>query len=200
MVPIFTAQPLLRFWGKLSQVSEENRRAAKAINFGLIYGMSAFGLSKQLGIGRYEAQEYINLYFSKYPKVREYMEKTRVTAKEKGFVETVYGRRLYLPNIESKQAKLRQYAERAAINAPMQGTAADIIKIAMINTFNWLNEKNIPALLIMQVHDELVFEVESEAVSQITEELNSLMVVSGDELDVPLEVTIGTGFNWDEAH
>ena len=188
------------FGVSLCQVSEENRRAAKAINFGLIYGMSAFGLSKQLGIGRYEAQEYINLYFSKYPKVREYMEKTRVTAKEKGFVETVYGRRLYLPNIESKQAKLRQYAERAAINAPMQGTAADIIKIAMINTFNWLNEKNIPALLIMQVHDELVFEVESEAVSQITEELNSLMVVSGDELDVPLEVTIGTGFNWDEAH
>ena len=162
--------------------------------------MSAFGLSKQLGIGRYEAQEYINLYFSKYPKVREYMEKTRVTAKEKGFVETVYGRRLYLPNIESKQAKLRQYAERAAINAPMQGTAADIIKIAMINTFNWLNEKNIPALLIMQVHDELVFEVESDSVSQITEELNSLMLVSGDELDVPLEVTIGTGVNWDEAH
>ena len=188
------------FGVSLSQVSEENRRAAKAINFGLIYGMSAFGLSKQLGIGRYEAQEYINLYFSKYPKVREYMEKTRVTAKEKGFVETVYGRRLYLPNIESKQAKLRQYAERTAINAPMQGTAADIIKIAMVNTFNWLNEKNIPALLIMQVHDELVFEVESDVVSQITEELNSLMVVSGDELDVPLEVTIGTGFNWDEAH
>ena len=188
------------FGVSLSQVSEENRRAAKAINFGLIYGMSAFGLSKQLGIGRYEAQEYINLYFSKYPKVREYMEKTRITAKEKGFVETVYGRRLYLPNIESKQAKLRQYAERTAINAPMQGTAADIIKIAMINTFNWLNGKNIPALLIMQVHDELVFEVESEAVSQITEELNSLMVVSGDDLDVPLEVTIGTGVNWDEAH
>ena len=188
------------FGVSLSQVSEENRRAAKAINFGLIYGMSAFGLSKQLGIGRYEAQEYINLYFSKYPKVKEYMEKTRATAKEKGFVETVYGRRLYLPNIESKQAKLRQYAERTAINAPMQGTAADIIKIAMVNTFNWLNEKNIPALLIMQVHDELVFEVESDVVSQITEELNSLMVVSGDELDVPLEVTIGTGFNWDEAH
>ena len=128
------------------------------------------------------------------------MELTRVSAKEKGFVETVYGRRLYLPNIESKQAKLRQYAERTAINAPMQGTAADIIKIAMVRTFNWLNEKHIPALLIMQVHDELVFEVESEVVSQITEELNSLMVASGDKLDVPLEVTIGTGANWDEAH
>ena len=128
------------------------------------------------------------------------MEKTRVTAKEKGYVETVYGRRLYLPNIESKQARLRQYAERTAINAPMQGTAADIIKIAMVRTFNWLNEKHIPALLIMQVHDELVFEVESEVVSQITEELNSLMVASGDKLDVPLEVTIGTGANWDEAH
>ena len=199
-VDIHSATASEVFGVSLSQVSEEDRRAAKAINFGLIYGMSAFGLSKQLGIGRYEAQEYINLYFSKYPKVREYMEKTRVSAKEKGFVETVYGRRLYLPNIESKQAKLRQYAERTAINAPMQGTAADIIKIAMIRAFNWLNEKHIPALLIMQVHDELVFEVESEVVSQITEELNNLMVASGDELDVPLEVSIGTGVNWDEAH
>ena len=128
------------------------------------------------------------------------MDSTRALAKEKGFVETVFGRRLYLPNINSKQARLRQYAERTAINAPMQGTAADIIKIAMNKTSRWLKEEGCPAVLIMQVHDELVFEVKTKAVKRVIDGLNSLMIESGNQLDVPLEVTIGSGSNWDEAH
>ncbi len=187
------------FGGSVSEVSSENRRAAKAINFGLIYGMSAFGLSKQLGISRVEAQEYISLYFERYPKVRNYMDSVRGQAKQDGFVETVFGRRLYLPNIRAKKARLRQYAERTAINAPMQGTAADIIKLAMINSSRWLIEQDFPATLIMQVHDELVFEVKSTAVKEISKALGEIMGSRG-MLNVPLEVTIGSGDNWDEAH
>ena len=162
--------------------------------------MSAFGLARQLGVSRAVAQNYIDVYFDRYPGVAEYMAYSRSGAKEKGFVETVFGRRLYVPEIEAMHAQGRVASERTAIYAPMQGTAADVIKIAMCNVQKWLDDCDINAMMIMQVHDELVFEVESEAVSQILEELNSLMVVSGDDLDVPLEVTIGTGVNWDEAH
>src|SRR5258707_10250853 len=148
----------------LDQVSADQRRSAKAINFGLMYGMSAFGLARQLGIGRGEAQKYMDLYFERYPGVRRYMEETRRQARERGYVETVFGRRLYLPEIQSRNPALRQYAERTAINAPMQGTAADIIKRAMIEVDSWLQSSRIPARLIMQVHDELVLEVADEAV------------------------------------
>jgi len=149
------------FGVSLDGVDSDQRRAAKAINFGLIYGMSAFGLAKQLDIARGEAQDYINLYFERYPGVRDYMDSTREKAREVGFVETVFGRRLYLPDINARSAQLRNYSERTAINAPMQGTAADIIKRAMLSVDAWISEKSVPARVIMQVHDELVLEVEA---------------------------------------
>ena len=152
---------------RLRCVSADQRRSAKAINFGLMYGMSAFGLARQLGIARGDAQKYMDLYFERYPGVKRYMEETRRQAREAGFVETVFGRRLYLPEIQSRNAALRQYAERSAINAPMQGTAADIIKRAMIEVDAWLQSSRVPARLIMQVHDELVLEVADEAVEAI---------------------------------
>ena len=183
----------------LDQVSADQRRSAKAINFGLMYGMSAFGLARQLGIGRGDAQKYMDLYFERYPGVKRYMEETRRQARERGFVETVFGRRLYLPEIQSRNAALRQYAERSAINAPMQGTAADIIKRAMIEVDSWLQSSRIPARLIMQVHDELVLEVADEAIDTIVGQTRTHMIRAA-ELSIPLKVDVGVGRNWDEAH
>jgi DNA polymerase I len=183
----------------LDIVSADQRRSAKAINFGLMYGMSAFGLARQLGIGRGEAQRYMDLYFERYPGVKRYMEETRRQARETGFVETVFGRRLYLPEIQSRNQALRQYAERSAINAPMQGTAADIIKRAMIEVDAWLQSSRLPARLIMQVHDELILEVADPAVPTIVEQLRAHMVRAA-ALAVPLKVDVGIGRNWDEAH
>jgi DNA polymerase I len=183
----------------LGQVTADQRRSAKAINFGLIYGMSAFGLARQLGIGRGEAQKYVDLYFERYPGVKRYMDETRAAARETGFVETVFGRRLYLPEIRSRNQALRQYAERSAINAPMQGTAADIIKRAMIDVQRWLQGAGLRARLIMQVHDELVIEAGADEIPTVVATLREIMVRSG-ELRVPLKVDVGTGSNWDEAH
>ncbi len=180
-------------------VTNDLRRSAKAINFGLIYGMSSFGLAKQLGLGRSEAQSYIDLYFSRYPGVKHYMENIREQARSQGYVETLFGRRLYLPEINSKNANMRQYAERTAINAPMQGTAADIIKRAMLATDRWLIKEQANALMIMQVHDELVFEIAENKVPEYSEMIRTLMS-SAAELTVPLVVDIGVGNNWDEAH
>jgi DNA polymerase-1 len=187
------------FETSVDNVTDDQRRSAKAINFGLMYGMSAFGLAKQLGISRGEAQEYVDLYFDRYPGVKQYMDDIRATASEQGYVETVFGRRLYLPEINARNAQRRQYAERSAINAPMQGTAADIIKRAMITVHGWLNEEQPGARMIMQVHDELVFEVESGKVDAVTKRVTDLMN-SAAELKVPLKVDVGTGVNWDEAH
>jgi DNA polymerase-1 len=183
----------------LEEVDNEQRRAAKAINFGLIYGMSAFGLAKQLGIDRSSAKEYVDRYFARYPSVKSYMDQTRVIAKENGYVETVYKRRLYLPEINAKNATRRQYAERTAINAPMQGTAADIIKRAMIVIDERIRDQPENIRMVMQVHDELVFEVAIEKVDEMRQQICELMTNAGD-LRVPLLVEAGTGSNWDEAH
>ena len=183
----------------LDAVSLDQRRAAKAINFGLMYGMSAFGLARQLGIGRGDAQKYMDVYFERYPGVKRYMDETRRQARETGFVETVFGRRLYLPEIQSRNHALRQYAERSAINAPMQGTAADIIKRAMIEVDGWLQSSRMPARLIMQVHDELVLEVADEAVEGVVDQLRIHMAQAA-KLAVPLKIDVGVGRNWDEAH
>ncbi|EPJ52852.1 MAG: DNA polymerase I [Osedax symbiont Rs2] len=180
-------------------VSIDQRRSAKAINFGLIYGMSAFGLAKQLGINRVEAKEYIEHYFATYPGVQNYMEEVREKAREQGFVETVYGRRLYLPGIKASNAIMRQAAERTAINAPMQGTAADIIKRAMLAVDAWLATGEFDAKMIMQVHDELVFEVADQQGQAFTEKVIQIMQEAA-SLDVPLIVEAGVGDNWDEAH
>ncbi|WP_455366029.1 DNA polymerase I [Kaarinaea lacus] len=181
------------------KVSNEERRRAKAINFGLIYGMSAFGLGKQLGIARNEAQRYVDLYFERYPGVKAFMDNTREQAREIGYVKTVFGRRLYLPDINHSNAQRRQYAERTAINAPMQGTAADIIKLAMIKTDQWISESKLDIKMIMQVHDELVFEVKESLVSKASKEIARCMESVAD-LNVPLQVDVGVGANWDEAH
>lgn len=184
----------------LEKVSAEQRRSAKAINFGLIYGMSAFGLSRQLNIGAGEAKKYMDLYFERYPGVLRYMEKTRDQAASKGYVETLDGRRLWLPDIKSSNAIRRKAAERAAINAPMQGTAADIIKRAMIAVDGWLQQQNSDDVkMIMQVHDELVFEIHKDAVESASEKIRQLME-SSMSLDVPLLVEVGVGDNWDQAH
>jgi len=187
------------FGAALDQVSDEQRRAAKAINFGLIYGMSAFGLARQLGIERGAAQEYIERYFARYPGVRAYMDRIRATAREQGYVETVFGRRLYLPDINARNQQMRQYAERTAINAPMQGTAADIIKRAMIEVAGWLGGSGVAADLIMQVHDELVFEVDAGVADEVASRVATIMQEAA-SLDVPLIVEVGRGANWDEAH
>jgi DNA polymerase I len=184
---------------QLEQVSADQRRTAKMINFGLIYGMSAFGLASRLGIERSEAKRYVELYFERYPGVRRYMDETRQQARERGYVETVFGRRLYLNDIASRNAALRQGAERAAINAPMQGTAADIIKRAMIEVDRWLSTSRIPARLIMQVHDELVFEVQVEAAQELMGRARELMSAAA-QLRTSLKVDVGSGTNWDEAH
>ncbi len=181
------------------EVSDDERRSAKAINFGLIYGMSAFGLARQLGIDRGQAREYVELYFSRYPGVKDYMDRTRERARKHGYVSTVYGRRLYLPEIDSRNHQRRQYAERSAINAPMQGTAADIIKRAMIQVDEWLTSSGADARVIMQVHDELVFEVIEPECAEIAREVQRIME-SAASLTVPLKVDFGFGANWDEAH
>jgi DNA polymerase-1 len=183
----------------LGKVSDDERRSAKAINFGLIYGMSAFGLGRQLGIPRREAQDYVDLYFARYPGVKKFMDETRESARDRGYVETVFGRRLYLPEIKSGNPARRQYAERTAINAPMQGTAADIIKRAMITLHRWLEGSDTRARMIMQVHDELVFEVHADAVAEVQGVVVEQMEAAA-ELSVPLKVDVGVGKNWDEAH
>jgi DNA polymerase-1 len=183
----------------IDEVTIDQRRSAKAINFGLIYGMSAFGLAKQLGIGRVEAKEYIEHYFATYPGVQNYMQEIRDKAREQGFVETVFGRRLYLPAIKASNAIMRQAAERTAINAPMQGTAADIIKKAMLDVAAWLEASAVDAKMIMQVHDELVFEVAEGEVDAVKAKVIELMQNAA-TLNVPLIVEAGVGNNWDEAH
>jgi DNA polymerase-1 len=181
------------------EVDNDQRRAAKAINFGLMYGMSAFGLSKQLRIDRTEAQAYMDTYFDRYPGVRKFMDDTREKAREQGFVETLFGRRLYLPDIRAGNMQRRQGAERAAINAPMQGTAADIIKRAMIRVDAWLQAEERGARLVMQVHDELVFEVEKDRLARVQAAVEKHMAEAAD-LDVPLVVDSGSGPNWETAH
>jgi DNA polymerase-1 len=181
------------------QVTNDLRRSAKAINFGLIYGMSSFGLAQQLGLSRSQAQSYIDLYFARYPGVKNYMDNIREQARAQGYVETLFGRRLYLPEINARNAARRQYAERTAINAPMQGTAADIIKRAMIAADRWLEQDEPDAKMIMQVHDELVFEIGEDQVDDCAAKISELMCAAA-SLDVPLIVDIGIGDNWDEAH
>ncbi|WLG45105.1 DNA polymerase I [Pseudomonas sp. FP1740] len=187
------------FGVELDAVTNNQRRSAKAINFGLIYGMSAFGLAKQIGVDRKQSQAYIDRYFARYPGVLQYMERTRAQAAEQGFVETIFGRRLYLPEINAKNQALRKAAERTAINAPMQGTAADIIKKAMVAVDNWLASSGLDAKVILQVHDELVLEVREDLVDQVREEIRVHMSNAA-QLDVPLLVEVGVGNNWDEAH
>lgn len=183
----------------LEQVTNEQRQRAKAINFGLIYGMSAFGLAKRVGLSREDAQSYISAYFTRYPKVKNYMDLAKSRALELGYVETIFGRRLYMPDLQSRNYMARAAAERAAINAPMQGSAADIMKIAMINVDHWIQSENIPAKMIMQVHDELVFEIPENLIKEISFKIKDLMenVV---KLQVPIMVNVGVGNNWDEAH
>jgi len=183
----------------LDQVLSTQRRSAKAINFGLIYGMSAFGLARQLGVARGAAQSFVDLYFARYPGVRRYMEATREQARRDGYVETVFGRRLFLPDIRSRNRAMQQYAERSAINAPMQGSAADIIKRAMITVDQWCQDERVPARLIMQVHDELVLEVRADFVAEATLAVGARMAAAA-QLAVPLKVELGSGLNWDEAH
>jgi DNA polymerase I len=180
-------------------VTADQRRLAKTINFGLIYGMSPFGLARNLGIDRGSAQKYVERYFTRYPGVRRFMDNTRMQARQTGYVETVYGRRLYLPDIRASNKQIQQYAERSAINAPMQGTAADIIKTAMIAVDAWCQREDVPARLIMQVHDELVLEVRADALDAVGAGIRERMVKAA-ELRVPLRVDLGTGANWDEAH
>ncbi|WP_285422735.1 DNA polymerase I [Pseudomonas sp. efr-133-TYG-103a] len=187
------------FGVELADVTHDMRRSAKAINFGLIYGMSAFGLAKQIGVDRKQSQAYVDRYFARYPGVLEYMERTRTQAAEQGFVETIFGRRLYLPDINAKNQALRKGAERMAINAPMQGTAADIIKRAMVAVNGWLDSSGLDARVILQVHDELVLEVREDLVEQISKDIRVHMSGAA-ELDVPLLVEVGVGNNWDEAH
>ena len=183
----------------VEDVTADHRRSAKAINFGLMYGMSAFGLGKQLGISRGQAQEYVDLYFDRYPGVKAFMDDIRETARVQGYVETVFGRRLYLPEINARNANRRQYAERSAINAPMQGTAADIIKRAMIEVQAWITSAQVDGRMIMQVHDELVFEVARDDIGTFEKKITDIMCSAAD-LSVPLRVDVGTGKNWDEAH
>ncbi len=183
----------------LADVTTDQRRAAKAINFGLMYGMSEWGLAKQLNIPQFEARDYIKTYFERYPGVHEFMESIRETAKQQGYVETVFGRRLYLPEINDSNGQRRQYAERSAINAPMQGTAADIIKMAMLKVQNWLDSESVDAKVIMQVHDELVLEVANPVLEDVKAKLKMLMSDAA-KLKVPLKVDVGCGKNWDEAH
>ncbi|MEQ8954341.1 MAG: DNA polymerase, partial [Gammaproteobacteria bacterium] len=187
------------FGVKLDKVSAEQRRSAKAINFGLIYGMSAFGLANQLKVSRRDAQQYVDKYFERYPGVRKYMDETQALADEKGYVETLFGRRLYLPDIHAGNAMIRKAAQRTAINAPMQGTAADIIKRAMIDIDHWLDMGDLDARMVLQVHDELVFEV-SEADLDLLAEGVKFRMITAASLDVPLVVDVGVGNNWDEAH
>jgi DNA polymerase-1 len=181
------------------KVTKEQRRKAKAINFGLIYGMSAFGLAKQIDVSRTEAKQYIDGYFENYPGVLKFMDETKEKAKSRGFVETILGRRLYLPQINAKNKMLQQHALRTAINAPMQGSSADIIKKAMLDIQAWIDREDNGIKMIMQVHDELVFEVKAEKSKEYAENLRSLMAEAL-ELSIPLVVDVGIASNWQEAH
>jgi DNA polymerase-1 len=183
----------------LEKVSDDERRTAKTINFGLIYGMSNFGLAQNLGIERTTAQAYIDSYFSRYPGVKRYMDATREKARSAGYVETLFGRRLWLPEMKSGSPGRRQAAERAAINAPMQGTAADLIKLAMVSVQDWLRADGLQARLVMQVHDELVLEVPAEELDAVSEGVRARMQDVA-QLDVPLIVDVGVGDNWEQAH
>ncbi|NRA40867.1 MAG: DNA polymerase I, partial [Pseudomonadales bacterium] len=187
------------FGQRIADVTTDQRRSAKAINFGLIYGMSAFGLAKQLDVGRNQAQDYIDAYFTRYPGVRTYMDQVRALAHQQGYVETLRGRRLYLPDINARNKNLQQAAERTAINAPMQGTAADIIKQAMLDIDKWLSSTSLDVKLLMQVHDELVFEVAADAVAEASKDIADIMQQAA-KLSVPLIVDVGVGDNWDQAH
>jgi DNA polymerase-1 len=187
------------FGRALDEVSADERRTAKVINFGLIYGMSSFGLAQNLGIERATAQAYIDSYFSRYPGVKRYMDETRERARSQGFVETVFGRRLWLPEMKSGSPARRQAAERAAINAPMQGTAADLIKLAMVAVQRWLDDARLAAKLVMQVHDELVLEVPEGELEAVREGVRERMENVA-RLEVPLVVEVGVGENWDQAH
>lgn len=196
---IHTATASEIFDVSLESVTDNLRRRAKAVNFGLIYGMSAFGLAKQIGVERSEAQSYIDRYFKRYPGVLDYMERTRKKAHHDGYVETVFGRRLHLPEINSKNHMRKLAAERTAINAPMQGTAADIIKKSMIAVSQWIEHEKPDAAMIMQVHDELIFEVQKDCIDSVLSKVKHIMEHTV-ELSVPLKVSAGTGKNWDEAH
>jgi len=193
----FTAAEIFNI--NIEEITEDDRRSAKAINFGLIYGMSSFGLAKQLKIPIHDAKNYMNIYFERYPKIKSYMSEIKNSARKNGYVETLYGRKLYLPEINSKQPQRRKYAERTAINAPVQGTAADIIKIAMIDINNWLKKNNSKTKMIMQVHDELVFEIHEKDIKSEVENIVSIMKGCVD-LDLPLEVNYGIDSNWGDAH
>ena len=184
---------------EISKVTKDQRRKAKAINFGLIYGMSAFGLAKQIDVSRTEAKQYIDGYFENYPGVLQFMNETKEKAKSQGYVETVLGRRLYLPQINSKNKMLQQHALRTAINAPMQGSSADIIKKAMLNIQDWIDSEGHEIKMFMQVHDELVFEINSEKADEYANKIK-LMMSNALKLHIPLEVDIGIGSNWQEAH
>ena len=179
--------------------SQDERRAAKAINFGLIYGISSFGLSKQLKINNNDAKDYIEKYFIKYDGVRDFMDKIKKDAKKMGFVSTLLGRRVYVPNITHSNFQIRSAAERTAINAPIQGTAADILKVAMIDIAKWIDKENAPVKIIMQVHDELVFEVPDKEVEKFTKKIPQIMQNVA-KLDIPLIVEINAGENWEKAH
>jgi DNA polymerase-1 len=196
---IHTATASEVFGVGLDEVSSDQRRMAKVINFGLIYGMSAFGLASQLNLERSAAQAYIDRYFARYPGVADYMQRTREQARSAGYVETVFGRRLYLPEINSKNPARRQGAERAAINAPMQGTAADLIKLSMIAVQGWLDAGNRQSKMIMQVHDELVLEVPEAELEEVRRRLPELMAGVA-QLKVPLKAEVGAGANWEAAH
>jgi DNA polymerase I len=188
------------FGVSVDEVTSDQRRSAKAINFGLIYGMSAFGLAKQIGVGRHQAQQYMDKYFERYPGVLTYMEETRQQASEQGYVETLFGRRLYLPDIKARNQARKKAAERAAINAPMQGTAADIIKKAMLAVDQWITQQNNDLVkMTMQVHDELIFEIHEDHVDSITAKLVEIMN-GAVTLSVPLIAEAGVGDNWEQAH
>ena len=196
---VHTATAAEVFKVELDKVTSDQRRSAKAINFGLIYGMGAQKLGKDIGVDTKTAKAYIDVYFARYPGVREYMERTRAQAADQGYVETLFGRRLYLPDIHSNKPQERAAAERTAINAPMQGTAADIIKKAMVRVDNWLTDSGLDAKVILQVHDELVLEVREDLVAEVSEKIREHMSAAA-QLDVPLLVDVGVGDNWDEAH
>jgi len=198
-IDVHSATAAQVFNTELSEVSKEQRRKAKAINFGLIYGMSAFGLAKQIDVSRTEAKQYIDGYFENYPGVLKFMDETKEKAKSQGFVETILGRRLYLPQINAKNKMLQQHALRTAINAPMQGSSADIIKQAMLDIQAWIDHENNGVKMIMQVHDELVFEMDANKAKEYAEDIR-LMMSNAAKLSVPLVVDVGIGDSWQEAH
>jgi DNA polymerase-1 len=198
-VDVHSATASMMFNVPLDEVTKDHRRNAKAINFGLIYGMSAFGLAKQIDVSRTEAKAYIDAYFENYPGVLSYMDNTKEIAKAQGYVETVMGRRLYLPQINAKNKMLQQHALRTAINAPMQGSSADIIKKAMLDVYQWIGDDNPDIKMIMQVHDELVFEVKASKADEFAHKIQTLMSDTY-PLDIPLVVDVGIGDSWQQAH